>query len=40
MDGPNGFYRVSAMKCNDLNSALGKKDSIGKKFPGTWVKKI
>jgi nucleoid DNA-binding protein len=40
IDGPNGFYRVSAMKCNDLNSALVKKDSIGKKFPGTWVKKI
>jgi nucleoid DNA-binding protein len=40
MDGPNGFYRVSAMKCNDLNSALGKKNSIERKFPGTWVKKI
>lgn len=38
--GPNGFYRVSAMKCNDLSSALGKKDSISIKFPGAWVKKI
>jgi nucleoid DNA-binding protein/cell division protein FtsL len=33
----NGFYRVSAMMCSDLNTALSKKDSIGKKFPGTWV---
>lgn len=34
---PNGFYRVSAMMCSDLNAALSKKDSIAKKFPGTWV---
>ncbi|MCX6256080.1 MAG: SPOR domain-containing protein [Bacteroidia bacterium] len=34
---PNGFYRVSAMMCSDLNAALSKKDSISKKFPGTWV---
>ena len=33
----NGFYRVSAMICNDLNTAINKKDSISKKFPGTWV---
>lgn len=37
---PNGFFRVSAMKCTDMNNALGKKDSIGKKFPGSWVTKI
>ena len=35
----NGFYRVSAMMCSDLNSALTRKDSIAKKFPGTWVSK-
>jgi nucleoid DNA-binding protein len=40
LNAPNGFYRVSAMKCSDLDSALGKKESIGLKFPGTWVKKI
>jgi len=40
LNAPNGFYRVSAMKCGDLDSALDKKDSIGQKFPGTWVKKI
>jgi nucleoid DNA-binding protein len=34
---PNGFYRVSAMMCSDLNIALTKKDSISKKFPGTWI---
>ena len=30
---PNGFYRVCAMMCSDLNTALSKKDSISKKFP-------
>jgi nucleoid DNA-binding protein len=40
INGPNGFYRVSAMICNDFNSSLVKKDSISKKFPGTWVTKI
>jgi nucleoid DNA-binding protein len=40
LNAPNGFYRVSAMKCSDLDSALDKKESIGQKFPGTWVKKI
>jgi hypothetical protein len=33
----NGFYRVCAMACNDINTAITKKDSIAKKFPGTWV---
>ena len=33
----NGFYRVCAMTCNDLSTANTKKDSIAKKFPGTWV---
>ena len=40
LEGPNGFYRVSAMKCVDLNSASDKKESIENKFPGSWVKKI
>ena len=40
INAPNGFFRVSAMKCTDIDNALGKKDSIGKKFPGSWVKKI
>jgi hypothetical protein len=34
---PNGFYRVSAMLCNDLSAAKSKKDSISKKFPGSWI---
>jgi nucleoid DNA-binding protein len=33
----NGFYRVSAMNCSDLNIAKVKRDSISKKYPGTWV---
>ena len=35
----NGFYRVCAMSCTDQNTALTKKDSIAKKFPGTWISK-
>jgi nucleoid DNA-binding protein len=34
---PNGFFRVCAMVCPDLNTAILKKDSIQKKFPGAWV---
>jgi nucleoid DNA-binding protein len=33
----NGFFRVSAMMCTDMNTALTEKESISKKFPGTWV---
>jgi nucleoid DNA-binding protein len=33
----NGFYRVCAIACNDMKTANFKKDSIAKKFPGTWV---
>ena len=33
----NGFYRVCAVMCNDLNTAVNKKDSISKKFPGVWI---
>jgi nucleoid DNA-binding protein len=39
LNAPNGFYRVSALRCQDMNGALLKKDSLGKKFPGIWVKK-
>jgi nucleoid DNA-binding protein len=34
---PNGFYRVSAMMCSDMNTAITNKESISKKFPGTWI---
>jgi hypothetical protein len=37
---PNGFFRVSAMRCDDLSLALDRKEDISKKYPGTWVKKI
>lgn len=33
----NGFYRVCAITCNDVSTAKSKKDSISKKFPGTWI---
>jgi cell division protein FtsN len=39
IEAPNGFFRVSAMRCHDLNSALGKKENLEDKFPGTWVAK-
>jgi nucleoid DNA-binding protein len=40
INGPNGFYRVSAMRCSDISEASVKKDSIGRKYPGTWVIRI
>jgi hypothetical protein len=36
----NGFYRVTATKCSDLESAVSTRDSILKKYPGAWVSKI
>jgi len=33
----NGFYRVCAMSCADREAAVHRKDSIAKKFPGTWI---
>jgi len=33
----NGFFRVCAFACNNLSTATTKKDSIAKKFPGSWV---
>jgi nucleoid DNA-binding protein len=40
MKGPNGFYRVSAMRCSNLTEAVNIKDSIGKKYQGTWIARI
>jgi nucleoid DNA-binding protein len=36
---PNGFFRVCAMACSDMNTALSKKDSITAEFPGAWISK-
>ena len=36
---PNGFFRVTAKTCRDLETAVFTRDSILKKFPGTWVSK-
>jgi hypothetical protein len=33
----NGFYRVCAMTCTDLDIAVNSKDSIAKNFPGVWI---
>lgn len=40
IEGPNGFFRVSAMRCAGLDAAEAKQDSISQKFPGSWVKKV
>lgn len=40
LDAPNGFFRVSAIRCKNILSARNKADSISGKFPGTWIKKI
>jgi hypothetical protein len=37
---PKGFYRVSVLKCSDPQTALQKKDSIGRSYSGTWISKI
>jgi len=34
---PNGFFRVCALACGDMNTAAIKKDSISAKFPGAWI---
>jgi len=35
----NGFFRVNAMTCTSITTALSKMDSISKKFPGSWISK-
>jgi hypothetical protein len=35
----NGFFRVTAMTCTSMEKALSTRDSISKKFPGTWISK-
>jgi cell division septation protein DedD len=37
--GPNGFFRVTAAVCPTLGKAISVRDSISKKFPGTWISK-
>jgi nucleoid DNA-binding protein len=36
---PNGFFRVCAMACSDMNTAITRKDSITAKCPGVWISK-
>jgi nucleoid DNA-binding protein len=40
IDAPNGFYRVSAIRCNDMDAAEEKRDSVSSSYPGSWIKKI
>jgi len=40
LNAPNGFFRVSAMRCSTLEAAVNMKNRISTKFPGTWYKKI
>jgi len=35
----NGFFRVTATTCINMESAVITRDSIAKKFPGTWISK-
>lgn len=35
----NGYFRVFAIFCSDLETAVIKRDSLAEKFPGTWVSK-
>ena len=35
----NGFFRVNAMRCNTMEKALSKKDSLSRKFQGVWITK-
>jgi len=36
---PNGFFRVCAIACSDMHTAITKKDSIAAQFPGAWISK-
>jgi nucleoid DNA-binding protein len=40
INGPNGFFRVSAFRCSSLDEATRKKDSIGMSFTGAWIARI
>jgi len=39
IDGPNGFFRVSAKKCSSLDEAVKVKNTLTARYPGAWVKK-
>jgi nucleoid DNA-binding protein len=36
---PNGFFRVTAMTCSNIETAKSTRDSISQKFPGAWISK-
>lgn len=36
----NGFFRVTATRCIDLETAVSTRDSIIKKYKGAWISKL
>jgi len=40
LKGPNGFLRVSAMRCSTISEALRTKDSISREHADTWVVRV
>ena len=36
---PNGFFRVTAITCSNMDMAVSTRDSISSKFPGAWISK-
>jgi len=36
----NGFFRVTAARCKDLETAITTRDSITGKFPGAWITRL
>jgi nucleoid DNA-binding protein len=39
IEGPNGFFRVSAVRCTGIDAAEVKKETISRTYPGSWIKK-
>jgi cell division septation protein DedD len=38
--GPNGFYRVSAVKCRTLSEANTIKEKLGTRYSGAWITRV
>lgn len=39
IEGPNGFFRVSAMRCTGIDVAEVRKESVSRTYPGSWIKR-
>lgn len=40
IQGANGFYRVSALRCKSLSEAESVKNSMEARYPGAWIVKL